>query len=219
MKYNEQEIIEQYIKGKNTKTIALELGTYNTTIRRILLRNNISVRNSSEAQRVVKTNPFLKPGKDYWLGLLAADGCLTSGNIVLELQEKDEYILEEYVKFIGYDVNILTNYSKRFNTRQKRVAFKNPDVYSYLIELGITPRKSKTLKINFDITYNFLRGVMDGDGYVGITNKGKGLVVSIASGSKDFIKQIAAFYDLENIRYRTYATRSNVYLIKVCYDV
>lgn len=58
MKYDEQFIIEKYVAGQNAKAIATELGTYNTTIRRILLRNNISLRGVSEVNRIVKHNPL-----------------------------------------------------------------------------------------------------------------------------------------------------------------
>ncbi len=58
MKYNEQEIVEKYNNKVNTVILARELGTYNTTIRRILLRNNIKLRSSGEVQAKVKSNPF-----------------------------------------------------------------------------------------------------------------------------------------------------------------
>ena len=214
MKYNEDEIVKRYQSGENTKSIAMDLGTYNTTIRRILIRNGIAPRSNSEAQRIVKENPFLNIERDYWLGLLASDGCLTNNAIVLELQEQDEYILREYIKFIGYNLSLLTTKSKRFNTFQRRVSFKNPEAYRYLIELGITPKKSSTLKVNFKINYDFLRGVIDGDGSISKTNKGNSIRVDIVSASVHFIEQIANFYKEEGIDYRIYK-RNNTNLICV----
>lgn len=42
----ELDIIDKYKKGKNTVEIAKEYNTYNTSIRRVLLRNRIVPRNS-----------------------------------------------------------------------------------------------------------------------------------------------------------------------------
>jgi len=70
-------IIKEYKKGRTQKDIATELGTYNTTIRRILIRNNVEVLGNDKLQTVVKHNPFLNLNDDetlYWLGYLIADG-------------------------------------------------------------------------------------------------------------------------------------------------
>ena len=76
-----EEIIKLYESGVSAKDIATKYGTYNTSIRRVLLRNNIKLRDSSEAQASVKTNPFAewetKEAAAYWLGYLAADGCVS----------------------------------------------------------------------------------------------------------------------------------------------
>ena len=72
----EEEIIKDYLEGKNTVEIAEKWNTYNTSIRRVLLRNNINIRTASEAKRTVNTNPF-KLGdeySEYFLGLLLTDG-------------------------------------------------------------------------------------------------------------------------------------------------
>lgn len=58
MKYDEQNIINRYNEGASPKEIGVELGTYNTTIRRILIRNGITPQNCSERRRVVKAIPF-----------------------------------------------------------------------------------------------------------------------------------------------------------------
>ena len=58
MKYDEQNIIDKYNEGVSPKQIGEMLGTYNTTIRRILIRNGIVPQNCSERRRVVKSIPF-----------------------------------------------------------------------------------------------------------------------------------------------------------------
>lgn len=106
MKYNEQEIVEKYNNGQNTLSLAKELKTYNTTIRRILLRNNVKIRSYSEAQCKVKYNPFSLEKSQYWLGLLATDGCITNGRIILDLHERDKEILDKYIEHIQAPINL-----------------------------------------------------------------------------------------------------------------
>ncbi len=61
MKYPQEKvnyILQGYAAGKNQKELADELGTYNTTIRRILLANGIIPIGKRERREVVKTNIF-----------------------------------------------------------------------------------------------------------------------------------------------------------------
>lgn len=74
----EQSIISDYQAGLNTVEIAKKWNTYNTSIRRVLLRYGITPRTSKEVHTRVKENPF-KLGdekSEYFLGLLLTDGCV-----------------------------------------------------------------------------------------------------------------------------------------------
>lgn len=141
MKYNEEYIVNEYSNGRHTNDLARELGTYNTTIRRILLRNKVELRGLGVAQRFLDYNPFIEDA-DYWIGLLATDGCNTRGAIILELQEQDRHILESYQKFLGGKVNINTTHHKASGKILYRVGFRNSETSAYLSDVGITPRKS-----------------------------------------------------------------------------
>lgn len=73
---NELEIVRLYVdEHKNTNEIAKIFNTYNTTIRRILLRNNVELRSYGVARRRVNLEDIKdKEGTsdfDYFLGLLA----------------------------------------------------------------------------------------------------------------------------------------------------
>lgn len=199
MKYNEKKIITRYEDGEHANSIAKSLGTYNTTIRRILLRNNIKLRGCHEAQRTVHHNPFLKPQSDYWLGLLATDGCNTNGALVLELKENDEYILEEYVKHIGTPINITKTYSKKFDSYQSRVAFRNREVIEFMNSIGIVPRKSLTLDLKYPISWDFFRGVVDGDGHIHTTRDKRRVSICIGLGARKFRDQLSEFLTANDI--------------------
>ena len=104
-KQKELSILEDYKTGKTTVEIAQKCNTYNTSIRRVLLRYSIIPRTTQRVNRLCKHNPFKKSDEmsDYFLGLLLTDGCImakskSSSNYVinLSLSEVDGYIVEAY---------------------------------------------------------------------------------------------------------------------------
>jgi len=197
LKYNKEQIVKEYLQGKTTKQLALELGTYNTTIRRILLRNGVVPRNQSEAQSKIG-NPFLNLDDEnvqYWLGMLASDGTIGDKEYVISLglQEKDFEHVVKYSEFLKVPVKSVFN--KKFNCIEYRVGFKNKACNLFLRNLGITPRKSKTLKMNINLNPNFIRGIIDGDGFIRKNTGG----VEIATQSVEFKGQLVEWFTQNNI--------------------
>lgn len=94
----EAEIIKLYTEGRHTNEIAKMYNTFNTSIRRVLLRNNIVIRSYGVAQRRVNLEDISSkegtPDFDYFLGLLATDGCITGDRIVLDFSEENKELLE-----------------------------------------------------------------------------------------------------------------------------
>ena len=98
-KEKELEIIRLYVDEQKTqKEIADLYNTYNTSIRRVLQRNNVVIRSNSEVQRKVSLEDIIhKEGTDsfdYFLGILITDGCNTNGAIILDFCEKNKEILD-----------------------------------------------------------------------------------------------------------------------------
>jgi hypothetical protein len=214
-KEEELDICLSYISGLNTVIIANKYDTYNTSIRRILLRNNIVLRPVGFDQRKVKDNPFIDINNSevqYWIGLLATDGCITNDSIVLQLQEKDKYLLDKYCKFLGGTIKVNKYYNKKYNIFEYYVKFKNPSIKKTLIEYGIIPQKSFNLCLNIPITYSLLRGVIDGDGSI-INSKGQ-TKITIVSGSKLFLEQIKLFLLKEDIK-STIISYKNLFILSI----
>lgn len=107
---------------------------------------------------------------------------------------------------VGFGVKILTTKHKG-GTILKRVQFKSPETVDFLTKLGITPRKSKTLEIQFPLTWEFLRGVYDGDGtfHHGVT---------LLTSSVKFKDQLESFYQ-ENGFNPTVRLHKNLYYINL----
>ncbi|HUD03410.1 MAG TPA: LAGLIDADG family homing endonuclease [Patescibacteria group bacterium] len=102
----------------------------------------------------------------YAVGLIASDGCLQSDGRHLDLTSADIEQLENFIKAIGRPLKI----TKKFNSSGQpasRVQFGDVAFYDFLLNAGITPRKSSTLQPTIipDRYYaDFLRGLFDGDG-------------------------------------------------------
>lgn len=210
-KETEQEMIRLYIEEEmNTNEIAKVFNTYNTSIRRVLLRNNIILRNASEAHRVINLEDISSkegtPDFDYFLGLLATDGCVTRNRIVLDFSEENKELLDYWNEFLGNKCSITTSFHKVFKCYQYRIAFRNADIVNYLEQFGIIPNKTFDLELKY-INWNVLRGIIDGDGCVSDTNHGNTSRISITSGCKKFLEQIQEFYKENNIT--SYLKESN----------
>jgi len=203
--FDEINIVNLYKQGKTQNEIAKIYNTYNTSIRRILLRNNIIPRNPKkigEDRRLVKGNPFLNsPHKDYWIGLLATDGCVQKKeSIVIALSEKDKELLELFQEFLGGNVNI-TKDSKNI----LRIAFRNKEILNYLIDIGIKPQKSLNLNLQTPLSFDMLRGIIDGDGSVHKSNNS----ISIYSSSVSFIFQINNFLTCRGFQTKLHVSMKN----------
>jgi intein/homing endonuclease len=144
-------------------------------------------------------NPFLNLNSDevqYWLGYIAADGCITDrGTIGVVSTDKD--LIEDYSYFINRNIKIGTTIPK-LGKPQYTYRFINKELAAYLIELGLTPRKSMTLKMNIPLSFPFIRGLIDGDGCIHVRSTSS-VVVSIVSGSLIFMEQVKSFLEENGI--------------------
>lgn len=209
-KYNYNEIKSRYLQGETAKSIADSLGTYNTTIRRILMRQHVKLRGPSEALSKINVDKFLisSPTRDYWLGFLAADGHISSSKFAIEINvaEKDKRHLQKYADWL--EIGLKCYKHKKFNVNQYRAVFCNKQAHSYLVDIGITPRKSRTIKLNIPLNSHILRGIIDGDGYVRKVGRNKSYV-EIASCSEPLVNQIASFLHKEGIAISSIREASN----------
>lgn len=117
------------------------------------------------------------PDKAYFLGLLASDGNISPRltAVRIALKEDDQDILEKFREYLGTDApKLRLKYSKNKGVvaaPQKILCLSRVQMVKDLILHGITPNKSKTLKIECNLQgfeKDFLRGVWDGDGSIGV---------------------------------------------------
>ncbi len=106
------------------------------------------------------------PNLAYAVGLLVTDGCLSRHGNLIDLTSKDKEQLRNFNGCIGVDLKIGKKYSG-FGLPYSHVQFRNVIFYRFLLSIGLTPAKSKTvgaIKVPKKYFFDFLRGVFDGDG-------------------------------------------------------
>jgi hypothetical protein len=104
----------------------------------------------------------------YTVGLIATDGCLSIDGRHITLVSKDKEQIENFIYCLGIKNKIgKTNSGSTKERKYFRVQFSDVLFYKLLIEIGITPQKTKTigaLAIPDEYFFDFLRGHYDGDG-------------------------------------------------------
>lgn len=131
----------------------------------------------------------------YWLGFLFADGFVDKNRnrVRLDLNVKDEYIIDEFIKFL--DTNYNKKYIKIYNT--VGIQLDNKLLKDNLIKYGCIPDKShlntfipEEIMNNEKLFWNFLRGIFDGDGCIFKQGNNYGMFFM---GTNNIIDQIHNF--------------------------
>ena len=133
------------------------------------------------------------PDMAYVLGVVCADGCLVehgNGYHCLNITSKDVSWLEQLQQTLQAEQKIGR---KR---RAYQLQIRNQTLYRSLLDLGLTPRKSKTLhlpSVPSEVFPDFVRGYFDGDGCVMVWREkrwqcGWQLRTTFACGSSVFLE-------------------------------
>ncbi len=105
----------------------------------------------------------------YCVGLITTDGNLSKDGRHIELTSKDIEQIQSFAKALHL-TNKIGIKSSSYNPKAKyyRIQFGNAKLYRYLMRIGLTPNKTKTLgslSIPDKFFADFLRGHLDGDGF------------------------------------------------------
>lgn len=114
-----------------------------------------------------RNNIVWSPEIAYAVGLMATDGCLSNDGRHIDLTSKDEDQLRNFMRCIGKNVPITYKRSGYTQKSVTRIQFSDVVLYDFLISVGMTPNKTKTLgELNIPdaLFFDFLRGHLDGDG-------------------------------------------------------
>jgi hypothetical protein len=237
------DIINRYIGGESTKTLAECLGISRTTLLKLLRNNGVFI----EKRRGFKTNPNLdtlffskidNEIKSYTLGLMYSDGSLcpyvskrgtvSSYKLRIRLQSCDIDVLRKIsLSLCNEDI---VKIEKRNNKNWSDIAclqIGSIELGKDLIKLGCTPNKSATITLpTFEqvpkhLYRSFMRGFFDGDG--GCSSKPP--ITASFTSNEVMCNQIRDYFMLHGINFKPYRERKNGYGSIVisgrsnCYDL
>lgn len=212
----DQLILNELICENTAYSIKKKFNCDDCRIKRIAMQNNIklkSFKKMCDDRRVVKFNPFDEENKEsnYWLGILASDGSVYENRIRLGLQEQDLNHIEKFRDFINPELKIVKTIKDKKHIMYN-LSFRSIETKEYLHSIGITNQKSLIIDYKKPITIDFLRGVIDGDGYI----RSDGTEVSIATGSIVFANQLKEFIKKTfNVNCTVRKTKPNLFCVGV----
>lgn len=106
----------------------------------------------------------------YVIGLMTSDGNLSSDGRHLNLTSKDIEIVLTAKHILGLENKIGTKARDRSKEKKYYVLqFGDKNFYEFLLSIGLTPAKSKTIRfvhVPKEFFRDFLRGCIDGDGSI-----------------------------------------------------
>lgn len=170
-------ITELYESGLSVAKIAAMLNSTPTKVNNVLKKEGVSKRKFTEINKRYSFNENFfetidSEEKAYWLGFIAADGCVHINSYVkkfsLALAAKDKDHLELFIKSINATHPLRLRKGKRSQIFPSYVVTLHSLIFiNSLTQLGIVPRKSLILKppiISKDLRKHWVRGYFDGDG-------------------------------------------------------
>lgn len=196
-----------YEAGHSTRAIGQMLGHSKSTINAVVTGNGGEMRQRPGCERPDYFEQVDTPEKAYWLGFIAADGCVITtssypegSHLAVQLAIRDRTHLLKLKEATGalgavHDEMRAGSRGGRWRSGGSSTLY----VYSRrltksLLVLGITPRKSATVEPwdgPADLMPHYWRGLIDGDG--SLARKGPGLWTVFLCGSEACVRGFAAW--------------------------
>lgn len=177
------DICYRYQQGESQRQIAREYGVRQSSIQKLLKQRGISARTPSESRRVYTCNheffsKIITETEAYWLGFVAGDGCVLQPKpskepcvLAINLAPEDENHLIRLKKALQsthplYQQNGKGGWGKDHIT--VRLSIRSPKLARGLIQHGVHPRKTFTLRwpdfLSNELLKHYTRGYMDANG-------------------------------------------------------
>ncbi len=197
----EEDIIASYHQGipVSKLTSRYEIGDH--TVYNILERNGVKRRSASGAVIIYPRNEHAFDVIDneeaaYWLGFIAADGNVSNGRLRIWLSTRDADHIRKFTRWLALDMPIYTGID---NLGRPVSTFEiiSKHMVEALDKYGIVPRNTYVMKhlpsIPHTLMRHFLRGYIDGDGYLSIDVK-TGAGFGIEAHNKSIVEEIQNWF-------------------------
>jgi hypothetical protein len=176
----ELEIINLYKNNCRVEDIQSKYHLQKSHLDKILEKHHIPKRKGGDLVRKYSIDDNVldvidTQEKAYFLGFFYADGHNNTikGTFSISLQKRDSYILDEFQKLFKTKRLL---YHKVIDGREYiTLSITNRVISNKLLELGINSNKTYSSKfpryLDDDLIRHFIRGYLDGDGYISLSQK------------------------------------------------
>lgn len=202
----EQEaMITDYQAGLSAQHIARKFGRSMDACFYALNRKGVEPRSyiASRARHYTVDTTFfdniVTEEQAYWLGFITADGGIHRSHVDITLKATDKLHLIKWLEAMKSN-NPITDMLSSEGKSYCRVAISSRKITNALLALGVTERKSLTIRpceqVPNELKRHYWRGLVDGDGYITYSTKNRtwcaGLVGSkfITEGFREFIANL-----------------------------
>ncbi len=174
-----RDVVNLYLEVKRLDIVRSEFKTSIYIIKNILKEAGVEIARRKQPLNIKYFKNIDTPEKAYWLGFIAADGCLHKTKYKLSLCVKDADILFKFQKAIGAGSpvrhRIILDKRTGKTNQQYNLQINSKEFCQYICSHGVDENKSKQFsfpKIEEKYYSHFIRGLYDGDGSIHV-NKSK----------------------------------------------
>ncbi|SRR6266487_2365457 len=203
----EAEVIRLYQQGMSTSKIAEQLGMWQPTAYNIVKRSGIEMRSTSEANaRYLRDEHVFDEinteDAAYWLGFIAADGTVRKEALKITLSGVDVGHLQKFAAWISPSRPVHEEQMKGRTKTICTIKIGSQYLVQQLASFGIMPNKTYIMKelpvlhqhpiMNDFLMKHWLRGYVDGDGYISSARNRNGTRnrIEITAYSKELLSEI-----------------------------
>lgn len=231
-------VLDLYSQGRSQNFIEKELHITRRTIRGILIKyDRIRSRTEQQTDHAHTFSTLREDAFDivtdemaYWLGFLYADGYVTNPEglkkyLGILLKASDKPHIEKFLEWLKAPQKIFSTITTLNGQQYESVGVHigSRKLYTRLWEWGFTHNKSRDAKPPVAMKYNrdFWRGVVDGDGYLGMINDSSRLRTRPRlhlCGTEDTIKGFKDFVTFSGIETEASVRKAkdrNLFMIEV----
>lgn len=196
-------LFDYYNTNKTIATILKETGLSKSYFYRHLDYKENFRQKKKARKYTFNINKFKNDSHDkyYWLGFIAADGAVVKNTLTIELNSIDENHLKLFNDF-SENTKKVTKRVNNLNVECARTQINSFELIEYLKEYNIVQNKSSIYtipenKIPSKYIMDFIRGLIDGDGYIRINNHQQ-ISLSFCSGSQKCVEQVKKILGVDN---------------------